>query len=138
MEERRRVDPPLSERWQHAERRQAEACPDFFWRLDAAVDVFEEEGEANPEDQPSEGAEHRVLPALRRRGRTRPLGFVDDANVARLERARDTRLLRALQEAVVDLLAALDVAREHAVFDGPAVHRERFVLLLLQRPDEAL
>jgi hypothetical protein len=40
-----------------------------------------------------------------------------DADVAALELARDAGLLRALQQALVELLAALHVALEHAVLD---------------------
>ncbi len=73
----------------------------------------------------------------RHRG-SRPFGLVDDPDVAGLELGADAGLLRALQQALVELLRALDVALEHAVIDRLAVHRLRLALLLVERGDQAV
>ena len=79
----------------------------------------------------------QVALTLRQDGRLRHFRGVDDADVARLQLARDAGLLRALQQRFVHLPVALGFALQHAVLDALAVQAERLGLLRFERADQA-
>ena len=64
--------------------------------------------------------------------RGRHLGFVHDPDIARAELTRHTRLVGALQQALVNLAVAFGFPREHAILDARSVHRQRLALLRLE------
>ena len=63
-----------------------------------------------PEESATEEAEEDGERPTRAHGMRRDLGGVDDADVAGPQLARDARLLRTLQQRLIDLRVAVDVA----------------------------
>jgi hypothetical protein len=110
----------------HAQERQAQR-PHLVGVLDAAVNVLEHEGAAETHDGAAEEREEEVQPRARARLPARHLGAVDDAHVRRPQLARDPRLLRPLEQALVDLAVALGIPEQHAVVDALPVERERLL-----------
>ena len=118
--------------------RQPEVNPDLVGRLDPAVEILEEEHQPARGQRPAEQREQQVEGFLRAHGRERLLGSIDDPDVARLQLRADAGFLGPLQQAVVQLAAALHFAVEHAVVDRLAVHRQGVALLGVQRPRQAV
>src|SRR5262245_19586753 len=117
---------------------QTQMGPNFLGGVDSAVHLLEEDCEPDRHQAAAEHCEGQIQ-ELPWRGRlARPLGRVDDADVAGLELTADAGLFRALEQALVNLLAALDVAFEDAVIDRLPVHRLRFGLLLVERTSQAV
>src|SRR5882762_8992511 len=129
----------LPEQRRHeAEERQPEMRLDLVGRLDPVIEVLEEERQADRQREAADKCEQQVGRRAGARRAPRHLGRVDDADVARLELARNSRLLGALHQAVENLSVAEGVALQRAVVDALAIERQRVVLLLLERVDQAL
>src|SRR5207237_8657526 len=88
------------ERRHETEERQAEVRLDLVGRLDAIVEVLEEERDADREREPAEEGEQQVRGDVRARRPPRRLGLIDHADVARLQLAGNTRFIIPLHESL--------------------------------------
>ena len=110
---------------------------EILGRLDPIVEILKEEGQPDAaQSSCQQGAEQNQ--PLSRAGRCSwHLRVVDYPDVTAPEFGGDPRLLRALQEALVDLAVTLGVAGEDAVADAHLVHRQGFHFLGVELPGEA-
>ena len=119
----------------HAEERHAEVRLQFLRCLDPVVEVLEEErrGRARASGPQRVRAIDQVAAAFGEIGARGTSAAIDDADVAGLAARRRSRFPSCAAAGLVDLLVALDVALQHAVFDPLAVQAERFALLRVER-----
>ena len=137
-QERLPVMPRFAKRGNQADGWEAKVCFDFFRRLDTAVEVFEEKGDAACEEKPTEQRERQAQEHSRRRCLSRHLGAIDHTDIARLELPGDAGFPRPLHQALVNLAAALYLALEDAVFDRLAIHGESLGFLLVEGGGQAV
>jgi capsular exopolysaccharide synthesis family protein len=121
----------------HSEERQAEVLLHVVGCLERVVEVLEEEGEADAEEEP-EDERHLVGPGPVGDDRASgSLGLLDDADVRRLQLGLEAGLLRLRQEVLVELPVRLDLAPEDHVVDRLPARELRLVLHRLEARREA-
>ena len=115
----------------HAQVGQLDKALGLFRALDRVVELIEQEGQADADQQAEKQAAHQDTVFVRIGWPPGSDRLAHQIDIGAADLGGDADLLEALEHAVVELLVGLDFARQHGVLHGGIFEIEGGALLLL-------
>src|SRR2546423_5748353 len=116
----------------------ADELLDLIGGPERRIEVLDQEGEADPGQEPDDDADGEIVGALGPDGSRGNERILDDTDVVGLDAASDAGLLQALQDRLVQLLVGIGLPLQNRILDLFLVELLAFAAELIDVPEERL